>query len=335
LKLLLIGGSQFVGRHLVEAAATRGDQVTVFNRGVSATQWPIGVEVRRGDRKADLSALAEGHWDAAIDACGYLPLDVARMAECLRGRVGRYAFISSVSVYADFTRPNDERSALARIDDTDTDVVDGRTYGPLKALCEQAVTARFGDHALLIRPGLIVGPHDPTQRFTYWPIRVARAVDGEAVLVPGTADDGVQFIDVRDVAAFVLRACDAGLAGPFNVASAPRAMRMGAVLDACASAAGTRPRWQWATAGAIERCGLKPWIDLPLWLPPAGGHAAFALTDTRAAQAAGLRLRPLAQTVADTLAWHRSLPADQRAFTRAGLGPERESAALDALFGRG
>jgi len=333
LKLLLIGGSQFVGRHLVEAAAARGDEVTVFNRGLTATRWPAGVEIRQGDRKGDLSALADGQWDAVVDTCGYLPRDVTRTAECLHGRVGRYAFISSISVYADFTRPNDEGSVLGRIDDSNTDVVDGRTYGPLKALCEQAVTARFGDHALLIRPGLIVGPHDTTQRFTYWPARAARAADGEAVLVPGAADDGVQFIDVRDVAAFVLRACDAGLGGPFNVVSPARALTMGAVLDACASAAGTRPRWCWANAAAIERCGLQPWIDLPLWLLPAGEHAAFALTDTRAAQAAGLTLRPLAQTVADTLAWHRSLPADQQAFTKAGLSPEREAAALQALFG--
>ncbi len=331
MKLLVIGGSQFVGRHLVAAAAARGDQVTVFNRGQTATVWPAGVELRHGDRKADLSALATGAWDAVVDTCGYVPRDVARMAECLHGRVGRYAFISSASVYADFTQPNDERSARCRIDDGDTEVVDGRTYGPLKALCEQAVAARFGERALLIRPGLIVGPHDPTQRFTYWPARAARAANGEAVLAPGAAGDFVQFIDVRDVAAFVLRAIDHGRSGPFNVVSPPRAMTMGAVLDACASCAGTRPRWRWAGADEIEHCGLKPWIDLPLWLPPAGDHAAFALTDTRAALAAGLTIRPLSQTVADTLDWYRSLPADQQAFTKAGLGADRETAALARL----
>ena len=261
-----------------------------------------------------------------------LPRDVARMAECLQGRVGRYVFISSVSVYADFSRPNDESSDLARIDDVDTEVVDGRTYGALKALCEEAVTSRFGDRALLIRPGLIVGPHDPTQRFTYWPARVARAESGETVLVPGTAGAPVQFIDARDVAAFVLRASDGDLKGPFNLISAPGALTMGAVLDACASAAGSQPRWRWASAQEIEGCGLKPWIELPLWLQPAGDHAAFVLTDTRAAQAAGLAIRPLAQTVADTLAWYRSQPADQQAFSKAGLSAEREAAALNALL---
>ncbi len=332
MKWLVIGGSQFVGRHLVEAAAARGDQVTVFNRGQTATVWPEGVQVCQGDRKVDLSALVEGTWDTVVDTCGYLPRDVARMAECLQGRVGRYVFISSVSVYADFSRPNDESNDLARIDDVDTEVVDGRTYGALKALCEEAVTSRFGDRALLIRPGLIVGPHDPTQRFTYWPARVARAARGETVLVPGMADDGVQFIDARDVAAFVLQASGGDLKGPFNLISAPGALTMGAVLDACASAAGTQPRWQWASAKEIERCGLNAWVDLPLWLHPAGDHAAFALTDTQAACAAGLTIRPLAHTVADTLAWHRSLAADQQVFSKAGLSAEREAAALKELL---
>lgn len=332
MKLLVIGGSQFVGRHLVAAAAARGDEVTVFNRGQTATAWPAGVELRRGDRQADLSGLAIGAWDAVVDTCGYLPRDLARMADALQGRVGRFVFISSVSVYADFTRPNDEGGALGRIDDADTEVVDGRSYGPLKALCEQTVTTRFGDRALLIRPGLVVGPHDPTQRFSYWPARVARAAAGEAVLAPGAADHAVQFVDARDLAAFVLRAIDAGRSGPFNVASAPRELTMGAVLEACATAAGTRPRWHWASGEQIAHCGLKPWIDLPLWLPAAGEHAAFALTDTAAAQAAGLAIRPLAQTVADTLAWYRGLPPQQQAFTRAGLSAERGAAALAALL---
>ena len=184
---------------------------------------------------------------------------------------------------------------------------------------------------MLIRPGLIVGPHDPTQRFTYWPARVARAADGEPMLVPGQAADPVQFIDVRDVVAFVLRALDAGRSGPFNVTSAPGALTMGAVLDACATAAGTRPQWRWASPEQIERCGLQPWTDLPLWLPPVGAHAAFALADTRAAQAAGLTTRPLAHTVADTLAWYRSLPDAQQVFSKAGLSRERETQALERL----
>lgn len=223
---------------------------------------------------------------------------------------------------------------MGAIDDVDTEVVDGRTYGPLTALCEAAVTARFGERALLIRPGLIVGPHDPTQRFTYWPARIGRAADGEAVLAPGAPSDEIQVIDVRDLVAFMLCAIDAGRSGPFNLSSAPHTLTVQTLLDACAAAAQCRPRWVWATEADLERCGLSAWTDLPAWVPASGEHAAFALADTRAALAAGLAIRPIAQTVADTLAWYLRLPAEQQAFTKAGLSPEREAAALEVLLRR-
>ena len=334
MKLLLIGGSVFVGRHLLDAAIARGDQVSVFNRGQSPMEWPASVDVRHGDRKEDFSALADGEWDAVIDCCGYLPLDVARMADGLHGRVGRYVFISSISVYADFAQPNDEDSALGRIDDTDTEVVDGRSYGPLKALCEEAATARFGrENTLVIRPGLIVGPHDPTERFTYWPARIARAAHGEAVLAPGTPETPVQFIDVRDLAGLVLHAIDTGCHGPMNATSPPGAISIGALLQTCADVAGTAPALRWVSAKDVERCGLAPWSDLPVWVPPVGDHAAMHRTSTARAQAAGLRTRELRDTVAATLAWYRSLPSDRQAFTKAGLSPAREAEALAALNG--
>ena len=329
MRLLIIGGSVFVGRHLVVAALARGDQVTVFNRGTSTAAWPAGLDVRHGDRKADLSALAQGEWDAVVDCCGYLPRDVARMAQQLHGRVRRYVFISSISVYAESSQARDESSAVGRIDDIDTELVDSRTYGPLKALCEEAVAARFGmAQSLLIRPGLIVGPYDPTQRFTYWPARVARAADGEPVLAPGPPDTPLQCIDVRDLVAFVLQAIDTACSGPMNATSPPGALTMGCLLEACATAAGTRPSWCWTTPEEIEFCGLQPWSDLPVWLPAAGDDAGLHLTDTRVAQAAGLRTRAVVETVAATLAWYRTLPADQQAFTKAGLSPEREAQAL-------
>lgn len=331
MKLLVIGGSRFVGRHLVDAALARGDTVTLFNRGQSSSGRVPGAEHRVGDRQGDLAALASGEWDAVIDTCGFLPRDVARMAACLHGRVGRYVFISSVSAYADARFPNDESAALGRIDDPDTEVVDGRTYGPLKALCEQAVSARFGPRALLIRPGLIVGPHDPTQRFTWWPARIARAADGEAVLAPGAPEAAVQFIDARDLAAFVLHAVDTACEGAFNVSSVPGTRTLGEVLRVCAAAAGCQPRLVWADAAALAKAGVNPWIDMPLWLPAEGEHAAFMQVPVARALAAGLRLRPLQGTVADTLAWYRALPPEQQAFTQAGLAPEREAAVLVGL----
>jgi 2'-hydroxyisoflavone reductase len=324
---LVIGGGRFVGRHLVDAALARGDEVTVFNRGLARTEWPHGVRVLHGDRNGDLGALAVGHWDAVIDTCAYRPAEVERLAGALQGRVGACLLVSSISVYAGFAQPNDETSPLGRIDDPRTEVIDARSYGPLKALCEAAARERFGEgDTLILRPGLIVGPHDPTQRFTYWPARIAAAADGEAVLVPGAPLDAVQFIDARDLAAFALDALHAGHRGIFNVTSPLRAW--GEVLDTCAQVAARRPRWVWAPAQRLAELQLQPWSDLPVWLPPEGDTAGMAHTSVEAALAAGLRLRPLQETVADTLAWYAVLPAEDRAVTRAGLTPEREAAAL-------
>jgi len=329
--LLIIGGTQFVGRHLAEIALARGHAVTLFNRGKTPGDVPPGAQHLPGDRKGDLHALAGGRWDALVDTCGYLPRDVARMADAMCDRVGRYVFVSSVSVYSGFETPNHERSALGTIDDPQTDAIDGRTYGPLKALCEAAVTERLGAvRTLIVRPGLVVGPYDPTQRFTYWPARIARAAEGEAVLVPGSPAEGVQFIDARDLGSFMLDGVEAGRAGCFNVASPPGRWSMGELVDTCAAVARTHPRWAWVDAAAVARLGLAPWTDLPVWLPAEGEHAAFARTDVTAARAAGLRTRPLAETVADTLAWYRTLPPEAQAFTKAGLRPEREAAALAA-----
>lgn len=332
MNLLIIGGTQFVGRHFVELALARGHTLTLFNRGKTAQAPLPGVAYLQGDRKADLSALAAGDWDAVLDTCGYLPGDVARMADALQGRVGRYVFVSSISVYADFTTPNPEGSPVGTIDDPETTVVDGRSYGPLKALCEAALRQRFeAASVLIVRPGLIVGPHDPTQRFTYWPARIARAADDERVLVPGCAAEPTQFIDVRDLCGLMLDGIECARAGCFNVTSPPGQWTLGELFDTCAQVAGSHPRWVWADARAAERLGLAPWSDLPVWAPAEGDEVAFARTDVTAALAAGLRTRPLVQTVADTLAWHRALPVAAQAFSKAGLSPEREATALAGL----
>jgi 2'-hydroxyisoflavone reductase len=333
MKVLVIGGGQFVGRHFLQAALARGHQVTAFNRGLTAPQPLAGVTHLQGDRKGDLSALHAGRWDAVVDTCGYLPRDVARTADALRGRVERYLFVSSVSVYADFATPNHEDSPLGTIDDVDTDVVDARTYGPLKALCERSLLQGFNSAStLIVRPGLVVGPHDATQRFTYWPARIGRADDGEAVLVPGAPQHPIQCIDARDLAAFMLDCIEAGRTGRFNAASPSAQWTMGELLATCARVAKCAPQWRWADAAVLASLGLKPWNDMPLWLEPQGEYAAFAHTDVSAALAAGLHIRPLADTVADTLTWYRSLPTEAQAFTKAGLSPEREAAALAAMM---
>jgi 2'-hydroxyisoflavone reductase len=325
MKLLVVGGTRFVGRHLVEVALARGDAVTLFNRGQSGTA-PEGVEHRIGDRRHDLSALAAGEWDAVVDTCGYLPGEVDRMAACLQGRVGTYAFVSSVSVYASMAECNDESGALATLDDPDTEVVDGQTYGPLKALCEARVQQRFQAHALVLRPGLIVGPHDPTQRFTYWPARLARARDGEPVLAPGRPDAPVQVIDARDLAAFMLAVLHAGAQGCFNVVGADTTLL--AVLQTCADVVGVAPDWRWTDMASLQARGLQPWRDLPLALPDDAAHAGFMRIDGHRARAAGLSTRPLTCTVADTLTWWQALPADQQVFGLAGLSPAQEALEL-------
>ncbi|MCB1998436.1 MAG: NAD-dependent epimerase/dehydratase family protein, partial [Rhodoferax sp.] len=258
--------------------------------------------------------------------CGYLPREVAAMAAALRGRVGRYVFISSVSVYATTATGNTERDPVATIDDPDTETVDGRTYGPLKARCEAVLTAAMGPQATIVRPGLIVGPHDPTQRFTYWPARLARAVDGQPVLAPGWPGAPVQVIDARDLAVFGLRLIDDGRAGVFNAVGPT--VTMGEVLQACAAAARVQPDLRWIDLATLQARGLQPWSDLPLALPDDAEHAGFMRTDAQRAQAAGLHTRPLAETVADTLAWWRALPPAAQAFDKAGLSADRERAAL-------
>ncbi len=282
MKLLVIGGGRFVGHHVVEAACARGDEVTVFNRGMTRDVWPAGVHVLIGDRRGDLSALARGSWDAVVDTCGYPPAEVARMAAALTGRIGRYVFISTISVYADFSQPVDESAPLGQIADAGTSVVDGRTYGPLKALCEAALRQQFGSRdtqrVLCLRPGLIVGPDDPTDRFTYWPLRLARAVDGGPVLAPGTAQAPVQCIDVRDLAAFVLDAIGQGLAGTFNVASPAGQWTFGELLRLCAAEAGAGAGAApivWSPSERLEALGVQPWLDLPLWLPALGEYACL------------------------------------------------------------
>lgn len=338
MRLLILGGTQFVGRHLVEAAVAQGHEVTLFHRGQTAPTLFPGLARRLGDRRADLSALAEGEWDAVLDCCGYLPREVAATAKLLKGRVGQYLYISSVSAYASFAAPNAEDSPLGQLSDPDTEVIDGASYGPLKAACEVALLAHFAS-PLILRPSLVVGPFDPTQRFTYWPARVASAQAGEPVLVPAPAQEPLQFIDARDLAEFALLALSRGLTGRFNVAGTPGQVNGHVtrqdLLDACVAAAGlaAAPAWVWADSAALMAQGVKPWNELPLWLPPEHEYAGFMQCSNAAALQAGLRLRPLRDTVADTLAWWQSLPEAEQQFSRAGLSPQREREVLAGLAG--
>ena len=337
MKLLILGGTRFVGRHIVEAALARRYDLTLFNRGTqSLVQWP-GVEQRHGDRRRDLSALNEGHWDAVIDCCGYLPSEVQATSTLLLGRVQRYVFISSISAYASFASGNDEDAPLARLDalpDPHTEVVDAQSYGALKAGCESRVQACFGAAAsLILRPGLVVGPGDPTGRFSYWPARVGQCQPGESVLVPAPAEAPVQWIDVRDLAQFTLDLLERRQVGVFNVASTPGRWCFSDLLQSCVRAAGlsAEPAWRWASGEWLPAQGVRAWMDLPLWLPAEAGWAGFMSNGDKAARAAGLQVRSLDETVRDTLAWWRSETRPPLGEQGAGLIASREQALLAAL----
>lgn len=338
LRLLVLGGTGFLGPHFVERAHARGHTLTLFNRGRSNPQrfdgTPLaGIEQLRGDRKDDLSALqGDRRWDAVLDTSAYFPADVAASAALLAPRVDHYQIISSISVYARNDRPNDEDSPLATLDDPEVREITGETYGGLKAACERAAQAALPERTSVVRPGLIVGPGDPTDRFTWWPARVDR---GGEIAAPGTPGDPTQCIDVRDLAAFLLQLIEHQTTGVFNADAAPGALDMGRLLASClrqAKAAGGAPeaRLTWLPAPFLDAQGVKAWSDMPVWIAPVGDYAGFGRTRVDRAVAAGLVYRPIDATVRDTLAWWRAQPAERRAAPKSGLAPARESELLAA-----
>jgi 2'-hydroxyisoflavone reductase len=318
MKLLVLGGTRFVGRHLVSAALRDGHAVTLFNRGTGAPGLFPGVETLTGDRSGDHAALAGGSWDAVVDVSAYRPDSVRAAAARLRGRAGRYVFVSTVSVYRAFENGGAE-DAPTWDPETATQAQAGpELYGPRKRACELALEREWGASWCVARPCVVAGPHDPTDRFTYWPIRLAR---GGRVLAPGAPGAFAQFVDARDLADWLLRAALGGAEGVFNVAGPP--LPFPAFLDACASPSGERPELVLADDEFLAKHGVEPYQDLPLWIP--GRTRPF---DASKAAAAGFRARPAAETAADVLRWRAAGPL------AAGLDAERE-ARLIAELGAG
>jgi 2'-hydroxyisoflavone reductase len=327
MKILVLGGTRFVGRHLVDAALTRGHQVTLFNRGQSNPGLFPQVETILGDREKDLARLAGRSWETVIDTNGYVPRLVRLSAEALKGAARSYIFISSISVYASLEKIGvDENDPVGKIEDETVEEVGGGTYGPLKALCERAVQDVFGDGALIVRPGLIVGPHDPTDRFTYWPARVAR---GGQVLAPDRPGAPTQIVDVRDLAGFVIHLAEGKTSGMFNATGPDYTLTFGKLLDTCKQVSGSDADFKWASVEFLEQNKVSAWSDLPAWLPERGEDAGFAFVNISKAMRAGLAFRPLEDTVRDTLAWAKTRPAGHE--WRAGLKPDREVELLKSL----
>jgi 2'-hydroxyisoflavone reductase len=318
-KLLVLGGTKFLGRGVVEEALARGHEVTLFNRGRTNPELFPEAEKVRGDREQGFDALEGRRFDAAIDMATFLPRVVRLSVDALHDAVVRYVYVSSISVYRDMSTPPVEGAAVAPLDDPASESIED--YGALKAGCEQIVTDAFGDRALIVRPGLIVGPHDPTDRFTYWPRRIAR---GGRVLAPAPPSAPVQVIDARDLGRWIVHATEEGLSGTFNATGVPTTF--GELVDTCMRVAGSDAEITWVEPELLVEAGVGEWMELPLWIA-SPEFAAMQRADVSKARAAGLAFRPLEETVRDTLGWDAS--RDEPPAEGVGLAPERERELLE------
>jgi 2'-hydroxyisoflavone reductase len=323
-RILILGGTGFLGPALVEVARSQGHTLTLFNRGKTHPGLFPDIEQLHGDRDGKLDALKSRQWDAVIDTSGYVPRIVRDSATLLQKAVSRYVFISTVSVYRDGKQPITPTSPLATLT-APTEQVTATSYGALKALCEQTTRDVFAARATVVRPGLIVGPGDPTDRFTYWPVRLAR---GGEVLAPGDGKDPVQWIDVRDLAAFVIGLVDRDAGGTFDALGPSGGQAMGPFLDGVAKGVGTRASLTWVPAKYLEQHKVEAWSDMPVWVPSDSDDKYLSRIDVARSTALGLRFRPVADTARDTLAWWKTQPADRQAKLRAGIDADREKIVL-------
>jgi 2'-hydroxyisoflavone reductase len=335
LRILILGGTGFTGPHQVRYALARGHKVTLFNRGRQPKAWPGEVEELLGDRNTgDLKALEGRDWDVCIDNPTTLPFWVRDAGKTLRGKVRQYVFISTISVYAADDKPEDETAGVLRYDGADAmaETIESlrakpELYGPLKAASEGEAKRQFGDATTIIRPGLIAGPGDETDRFTYWPVRLAR---GGEVLAPGDGSDPVQFVDARDLAEWTIRMAETRTTGTFNATGPARPLVMRDMLAGIAAATPSDARLTWVPTEFLEAQHVAAWSDLPVWVPGQGESAGFAQRRIDRALQAGLTFRPLATTAVDTLAWFRQQPEARQARPKNGLAPAREAEVLSA-----
>ena len=323
--ILIIGGTQFLGRALVETAVENGHQLTMFNRGKTNPDAFPHIETIIGDRDADLARLSGRTWDAVIDTCGYFPRQVRSSTQALLGRAGHYSFISSLSVYPIAGAPNrDENAELVPAADESVEEMTNENYGPLKVACENEALAAFADKAAIIRSGLIVGPHDPTNRFTYW---VARTAKGGDAIAPPT-EQPLQFIDVRDIAAFTLGCAERGLGGIYNVTGPLKRLTIGELLDVAKGALNSNVAFRHVSDAFLQEQEVGEWMELPLWVN-ADSAEGFLTFNIDRALAAGLSFQPLAETIRATCDWVQQQPDDVE--WPAGLPESKERALLAAL----
>ena len=327
LHLLVLGGTGFIGPHMVREALRRGHTVTLFNRGRTNNELFPDLETVKGDRAGDLEGLQGRSFDAVIDNSGYVPRHVETSAKLLADSAEHYLFISTISVYASFADPMDENSPLGTIEDETVEEVTGETYGPLKALCEKRAAAAMGEDRLtILRPTYICGPGDHTDRFSYWPVR---AQAGGDMLWPGSPEHTTQIIDVRDLANFTIDAVERRTAGIYNTVTPRGSYTFGNFLDDCTALAAADLNPMWMDEAFIEEHDVA--ASLPVWHPLSGPFANVSNVSGERARAAGLRNRPVRETIRDLLTWWGCQPEERKATLRAGLGPEREAELLEIL----
>ncbi len=337
LRILILGGTGFTGPFQVQYALSRGHKVTVFNRGKTHPgELPKEAEQLIGDRNGQLDALKGRQWDVVVDIPTTLPVWVRDAAQILKGNVDRYVFISTISVYSDVSKPGmDESGPLAKYEGADSMKETQATllaskyglYGPLKVLSEQEAEKWFPGKALIIRPGLIVGPGDESDRFTYWPVRLDR---GGEVLAPGAPTDPAQFIDARDLAEWTIRMAEQGTTGIFNATGPRSKLTIGEMLDGIKKATTSESRFTWVDADFLASQKVMPWSDMPVWVPPRGDSMGFAEISIAKALAKGLTFRPIPDTAKATLEWFRKQTKERQAKLKSGLTPERETEVLAA-----
>ncbi|HEU4612191.1 MAG TPA: NAD-dependent epimerase/dehydratase family protein [Kofleriaceae bacterium] len=333
--ILILGGTGFIGPHIIEAALARGHTMTMFNRGKTRPELFPDVEKLRGDRDGKLDALKGRSWDAVIDTSGYVPRIVKMSAELLAPSVKQYIFVSSISVYAQGASPPgaDETAPLEKLLDPNSEDISGndfKNYGALKALSEQAAEATMPGRVANIRPGLIVGPGDRTGRFTHWPWRLS---EGGEVLCPGDGSTPVQWIDGRDLAAWIIHLVEKNIVGTMNALGPEKPMTMKEVITACNAAVGGKATPVWVDWQFLKQRDVAPWMEMPMWVP-LEEDPGFGTTSNARALKAGIRFRPVGETAKDTLAWLATLPEDQQAkFRSSGIARDKENQILAAWSG--
>lgn len=332
LRILILGGTGFIGPNQVQYALDRKHNVTLFNRGRSNPGLFPGVPRLIGDRNVagGHDALKKGSWDVVIDNPTSDPKWVRGAGEALKGRVGHYMFVSTISVFSDNSKPIDENGPLHTPADIDKPY-DRATYGPNKVASEMEAARQFGKNVTIVRPGLIVGAGDLSDRFSYWPVRIDK---GGEILAPGTPDDPVQYVDARDLSEWMIRLAESRTMGTFNATGPRTPTNIGEMLYGIKAVTTSDARFTWVPAEVLAEQQVRGWSDMPVWLPPTGRTAAFARVNCAKAHAAGLTFRPLADTAEATLAWYKTRPAAEQEKLRAGIAPEKEKAVLAAWHAR-